>query len=63
MSKELKLGWLAKVKTRYEKRRRAGKTRILDELCEDYGYERKYAIKLLRGRLPSRSAIPPPEPL
>lgn len=25
---------------------------MLDELCEDYGYERKYAIKLLGGVLP-----------
>jgi hypothetical protein len=25
---------------------------MLDELCEDYHYERKYAIKLLGGSLP-----------
>src|SRR5882762_5349332 len=27
---------------------------MLDEVCEDYKYDRKYAIKLLRGGLPPR---------
>jgi hypothetical protein len=64
MSKELKTEWLAKVKPRYQKRGREGKTLLLDELCEDYGYERKYAIKLLGGKLPGSSgkARPGPEP-
>ena len=37
---------------------------MLDELCEDYGYERKYAIKLLGDTLPAPSgrAHPGPEP-
>jgi len=37
---------------------------MLDELCEDYDYERKYAIKLLRDWLPARSdhGHPGPEP-
>ena len=37
---------------------------MLDELCEDYEYERKYAIKLLGGTLPIArgSAHPGPEP-
>jgi hypothetical protein len=37
---------------------------MLDELCEDYGYERKYAIKLLRDSLPPPSGRihPGPEP-
>ncbi len=47
MSKELKIEWLAKVRPRYQKRGREGKTLLLDELGEDYGYECKYAIKLL----------------
>jgi len=36
---------------------------MLDELCEDYDYERKYAIKLLRGGLPvpTGRAHPGPE--
>jgi hypothetical protein len=49
MSKELKSDWLPKLQTRYARRSREGKSRMLDELCEDYEYERKYAIKLLRG--------------
>ena len=32
---------LPKLQARYERRHRDGKTRMLDELCEDYGYERK----------------------
>ena len=36
------------LRRRYEGRLREGRTRLLDEFCEHYGYERKYAIKLLR---------------
>ena len=32
---------------------------MLDELCEDYGYERKYAIKLLSGSLPAAAGKAP----
>mgnify|MGYP003575648009 FL=1 len=35
---------------RYAKRGREGRSRLLDEVCELCGYERKYAIKVLRGR-------------
>ena len=52
MSKELKKEWLPKLQVRYARRSREGKSRMLDELCEDYEYERKYAIKLLGGALP-----------
>src|SRR5258706_6785570 len=52
MSKELKRDWLPKLQERYERRNRQGKSRMLDELCEDHQYERKFAIKLLRGSLP-----------
>jgi len=55
MSQEVKENWLPKVQARYEKRSREGKTRMLNELCEDHGYERKYAIKLLNGSLPEAS--------
>jgi len=51
MSQELKRDYLAKLLGRYAKRNREGKSRMLDELCEDYKYERKYAIKLLGGGL------------
>jgi hypothetical protein len=49
MSKELKADWLPKLQGRYLRRNREGKSRMLDELCDDYQYERKYAIKLLSG--------------
>ena len=63
MSKELKKDWLPKLQVRYARRSREGKSRMLDELCEDYEYERKYAIKLLRGGLPvpAGRAHPGPE--
>lgn len=52
MSQELKENWLPKLQVRYARRDREGKSRMLDELCEDYEYERKYAIKMLGGTLP-----------
>lgn len=63
MSKELKNDWLPKLRIRYARRNREGKIQMLNELCEDYHYERKYAIKLLRGNLPvpSGRAHPGPE--
>ena len=63
MSQAVKENWLPKVRARYEKRGRAGKTRMLDELCEDHGYERKYAIKLLNDSLPQRSGGRRPGPV
>src|SRR5271165_4973385 len=54
MSKELKKELLGKLLGRYARRNREGKSRLLDELCEDYKYDRKYAIKLLGGGLPLR---------
>src|SRR6267378_4504416 len=64
MSKELKSEWLPKLQVRYLRRNREGKSRMLDELCEDYAYERKYAIKLLSGVLaPAQGGgRPGPEP-
>jgi len=64
MSREVKAEWLPKLRMRYARRGREGKSRILDELCEDYGYERKYAIKLLGDCLtpPSGRRRPGPEP-
>ena len=57
MSQEMKENWLPRVRARFEKRGREGKTQMLDELCEDHGYERKYAIKLLNGSLPEPSDL------
>ena len=62
MSKELKKDWLPKLQTRYARRSREGKSRMLDELCEDYNYERKYATKLLLGVLPTPSGRVYPGP-
>jgi hypothetical protein len=63
MSQEVKENWLPKVRARYEKRGREGKTRMLNELCEDHGYERKYAIKLLNDSLPELSGRCRPGPV
>jgi hypothetical protein len=37
---------------RYGGRGKAGRSRVLDEICVLCGYEREYASKLLRGRRP-----------
>ncbi len=62
MSKELKKDWLPKLQARYLRRNREGKSRMLDELCDDYKYERKYAIKLLSGGLAVASGKVHPGP-
>ena len=52
------------LKRRYLQRGKEGKSRLLDEFCEHYGYERKYAIKLLGGKLlaaPENQNRPGPE--
>lgn len=40
---------LERYKRRYQSRGKGGKGRLLDDFCEQYGFERKYAIKLLQG--------------
>jgi hypothetical protein len=62
MSKALKKESLAKLQARYTRRNREGKTRMLDELCEDYEYERKYAIKLLSSSFAPASGKVHPGP-
>jgi hypothetical protein len=62
MNKELKADWLPKLQARYLRRNREGKSRMLDELCADYHYERKYAIKLLSGGLARGLWKAPPGP-
>src|SRR5688572_17686696 len=62
MSREIKDGLLPKLRARYARRGREGKSRLLDDLCEDYGYERKYAIKLLRDTVPAGSGRKHPGP-
>ena len=41
---------------RYQGRGMEGKSRLLDDFCEHYGYERKYAIKLLGGTVKAVNA-------
>lgn len=41
--------YLARMRWRYAQRGRKGKSRLLDELCEVCGYDRKHAIKLLNS--------------
>jgi len=40
------------MRERYRGRGREGRSRLIDELCELCGYDRKHAIKILNGRLP-----------
>lgn len=50
---------------RYQGRGTEGKSRLLDDFCEQYGYERKYAIKLLGGTVEAvatKHSPPGPEP-
>lgn len=42
---------LERLRQRYAGRGKEGKGRLLDEFCEQYGYARKHAIKLLGGGL------------
>jgi hypothetical protein len=62
MSHEMKSELLPKLRIRYARRNREGKSRMLDEVCEDHGYERKYAIKLLSGTLPKARGHKHPGP-
>ena len=62
MTRTIKEDLLPKLRERYARRQREGKTRMLDELCEDYGYERKYAIKLLGDAVPAPSGRTHPGP-
>jgi hypothetical protein len=57
-------GQLQRLRERYAQRNKAGRSRMLDELCEQYGYERKHAIKLLGDGLtqPKGGPRPGPEP-
>ena len=52
---------LEKLRKRYVGRGAEGKSRILDELCEQYGYHRKHAIRLLNGAVVPRKSPPGPQ--
>ena len=53
---------LERLRRRYAGRGKEGKGRLLDEFCEQHGYERKYAIKLLQGLTTRAVAVPRPGP-
>ena len=52
---------LDNLRRRYAGRGSEGKSRILDELCEQYGYHRKHAIRLLNGSGVVRKSPPGPQ--
>lgn len=53
---------LGKWRGRYLGRGKEGKSRLLDEFCEQYQFDRKYAIKLLRGSENHGASTPRPGP-
>ena len=53
---------LQRLRVRYARRNKDGKSRMLDELCEQHGYSRKHAIKLLADLLPPPKDCPRPGP-
>jgi hypothetical protein len=50
MSQKMREEMLPRLRQRYGERGREGRSRIIDELCEQFGYSRKHAIKLLNAR-------------
>lgn len=53
---------LQRLRERYARRNKDAKSRMLDELCEQHGYSRKHAIKLLGDWLPQPKDRPRPGP-
>ncbi len=51
MSKESKTQYMESIRRRYSGRGRAGRSRLLDEVCDTLGLSRKHAIKALNGRV------------
>jgi hypothetical protein len=50
MSQKVREEMLPRLRERYLGRGREGRTRMINELCEQFGYSRKHAIKLLHAR-------------
>lgn len=50
MSQKVREEMLPRMRQRYMERGREGRSRIIDELCEQFGYSRKHAIKLLNAK-------------
>ena len=50
MSQKVREEMLPRLRQRYANRWRQGRSRMIDELCEQFGYSRKHAIKLLHAK-------------
>ena len=50
MSQKVRMDMLPRLRQRYAGRGRQGKSLMIDELCEQFGYSRKHAIKLLNAQ-------------
>lgn len=65
MSQRVREEMLPRLRQRYASRGREGRTRMIEEMCEQFGYSRKHAIKLLGakagwgGDLQARRGRPP----
>ncbi len=53
---------LMEVRERYQESTKGQKTLILNEFCQVCKYQRKYAIRILRGRVTPRVQTPGPKP-
>lgn len=62
MSGKSKREYLAKILWRYHRSKKRAKGRILDEFCQVCGYQRKYALRLLRKGKHKRLQRPGPKP-
>lgn len=50
MSQKIREEMLPRLRQRYLERGREGRSRLVQELCEQFGYSRKHAIKLLNAK-------------
>jgi len=62
MSRTIREELLSKLQWRYSHRNCQGKIQMLNDFCDDHGYERKYAIKLLGGTMPKPTGRSHPGP-
>jgi len=50
MSQKVREEMLPRLRQRYAARGKEGRTKIIDELCEQFGYSRKHAIKMMAAK-------------
>src|SRR5271157_199516 len=62
MDKRFRMTYLARIYQRYQKARKALKTKILNELCKVCRYNRKYAIRKLAAGFLDDKVRPPKKP-